>query len=211
MARPRLVSDEDILAAVKKGVLEQGPAIPLDVIADRLNVTAPALLKRFKTRNALILAALAPPENPAFLDLMDSGPDARSFEPQLLEIIEGMTSFLAEVFPCMSALRDSGIPKEEMRTLFKQFNPLRTVEALSGWFTRADKKGLCEAPDPDAAAMMLMGATHMPMTIRHMLQHQSPKGANFELEGFTQTLARIVSRGLGASSTRTLHPRKRAS
>jgi AcrR family transcriptional regulator len=209
MARPRLVSDEDILAAVRKGVLSQGPAIPLDVIAEGLNVTAPALLKRFKTRNALLIAALRPPERPPFLSVIEAGPDNRPFEMQLREIIEAMTAFIEDVFPCLSALRESGIPREELKDMFKHAPPVRVVEALSGWFERADKLGLCEAPDAEAAALMLLGATQMPISIRHMAKHH--RGPSFRVEGFTQTLARIVSRGLGVTSSRTLHSRKRAS
>jgi AcrR family transcriptional regulator len=209
MARPRLVSDEDILSAVRRGVLAQGPHISLDVIADRLHVTAPALLKRFKTRNALLIAALRPPERPAFLAVIDAGPDHRPCEVQLREIIESITAFIEEVFPCMSALRESDIPKEELKSMFKHAPPLRVVQALSAWFTRADKRGLCEAPDPDAAELLMLGATQMPISMRHMLQHAS-KATHFNVEGYTQTLARIVSRGLNATSSRALHPRKRA-
>jgi AcrR family transcriptional regulator len=211
MPRPRLVSDEDILSAVRKGVLQQGPAISLDLIAERLNVTAPALLKRFKTRNALLLAALKPPERPAFLDVIEKGPDVRPFELQLREVVEAFTAFLEDVFPCMSALRESDIPKEELKTMFKNSSPTRAIEALTAWFARADHRGLCEAADPGAAALLLLGATQMPVSIRHMLQHQGHKAANFHIDGYVQTLTRIVSRGLGVSSARSAStPRKKA-
>jgi AcrR family transcriptional regulator len=208
VARPRLVSDEDILSAVRKGVLEQGPSISLDVIADRLNVTSPALLKRFKTRNALLIAALKPPERPPFMDELEAGPDDRPFETQLKGVIEAITAFIDEVFPCLSALRESGIPREELRSMFKHAPPLKVIQALSGWFTRAERKGLCECPDPEAASCLLLGATQMPVSMRHMLQHGG-KAAQFRVEGYANTLARIVSRGLLATSTRTLPSRKR--
>src|SRR6185295_7650575 len=104
MARPRLVSDDEIRSAVRKGVLEQGPQVSLDLIADRLGVTAPALFKRFGSRNALLLAALKLPENPRFLTLLTNGPDElRPFETQLHEIIDAHMQFLDECWPCMAA------------------------------------------------------------------------------------------------------------
>src|SRR5262245_22349770 len=121
MARPRQVSDDEILAEVRRGVLEQGPSVSLDLIAHRLNVTAPALFKRFGSRNALLLAALKPDDAAALMALLKRGPDeGRPFEPQLLEIMEAHAAFLETTVPCMSALRESGLPKEEMRELFKE-------------------------------------------------------------------------------------------
>ena len=103
MARPRLVSDEEIRSAVRKGVLEQGPQVSLDLIAERLGVSAPALFKRFGSRNALLLASLSFPEHPRFIALLEKDPDERSFETQLHEIIDAHMQFLDESWPCHGA------------------------------------------------------------------------------------------------------------
>ena len=64
MARPRLITDEQILQTMRASVLEHGPAVSLDLVAEKLKVTGPALLKRFGTRQALMIEALKPPEEP---------------------------------------------------------------------------------------------------------------------------------------------------
>ena len=67
MARPRLITDEQILTTMRSCVLEHGAQVSLDVVAQQLGVTSPALLKRFGSLEALMLEALRPPEDPAFI------------------------------------------------------------------------------------------------------------------------------------------------
>jgi len=55
MARPRLITDEQILTTMRSCVLELGSHVSLDLVADKLGVTAPALLKRFGNRQELLL------------------------------------------------------------------------------------------------------------------------------------------------------------
>src|ERR1700704_6691752 len=114
MARPRIVSDERILDATRAAVRLKGPSVSLDTIAARLGISQPALLKRFGTRNKLFIAALKPPEKPPFLPQIDSGPDDRPLQQQLQELLEAMAEFFDEMAPCISALRESGIPHSEL-------------------------------------------------------------------------------------------------
>ncbi|BBH68519.1 hypothetical protein ACTI_52040 [Actinoplanes sp. OR16] len=57
MARPRTVSDAAILAAAAHAVAEAGPAnVTLALIGDRVGLTAAALLRRFGSKEKLLLA-----------------------------------------------------------------------------------------------------------------------------------------------------------
>ena len=58
----------------------------MDVIAEDLGVTAPALFRRFGSRNDLLTAALRPEERPPFIADLELGPDRRPVETQLVEI-----------------------------------------------------------------------------------------------------------------------------
>ena len=49
--RPRLVSDDEILDAARTCLLAHGPSVALSVIGERLNVSGPALLKRFGSKD----------------------------------------------------------------------------------------------------------------------------------------------------------------
>jgi AcrR family transcriptional regulator len=201
MARPRLISDDEIRSAVRKGVLEQGPQVSLELIADRLGVTTPALFKRFGSRNALLLSALALPEHPRFIELLEQGPDDRPFETQLHEIIEAHMQFLDECWPCMAALRESGIPKEQLKELLGKGPLLKAVHLFTAWLDRARKQGLADIPSSEHVALAVFGAGHMPIMIRHMskLTGGVPPG----IDGYPRMISKLISKGLAPSKKRT--------
>src|SRR5687768_8372984 len=105
MARPRQISDDQILETTRRLVLSRGPQISLDAIAGELGVTGPALLKRFGTREAMMIAALSPPQDSEWIEAARNGPNEQPLEAQLLEIFTAMAAFMKGVVPCMSALR----------------------------------------------------------------------------------------------------------
>src|SRR5688500_1329836 len=100
MARPRQITDEQILATMRSSVLQHGPAVSLDLVAEQLKVTSPALIKRFGTRRALMIAALRPADDNAFLKRMAQGPDDRPLQVQLEEVITSFSEVASEAMPC---------------------------------------------------------------------------------------------------------------
>src|SRR4051812_22089390 len=132
MARPRLITDEQILTTMRACVLERGAMVSLDVVAERLGVTSPALLKRFGNRQELMLKALLPPESPAWMAEFDRGPDDRPLESQLAEHFDRIWAFFEDVIPCVSALRESGVPHEKMFE-GKRNQPVHSIRAISRW------------------------------------------------------------------------------
>lgn len=57
MPRPRLVSDEEVFAAFDASIAEHGPnGVTLALVAQRLGVTAPALMRRFGSKHGLFAA-----------------------------------------------------------------------------------------------------------------------------------------------------------
>ena len=45
MARPRTITDEQILGTMRSSVLEHGPAVSLDLVAEKLGVTKPSVVR----------------------------------------------------------------------------------------------------------------------------------------------------------------------
>src|SRR5579884_2033469 len=107
MPRPRQVSDDAVLQAVRRAVLELGPQVSLDRVAEQLGVTTPALYRRFGSREKMMVAALRPGD-PPFLRRLMSGPDGRPMFNQLVEIFHEIGRWVATSLPCVSALRESG-------------------------------------------------------------------------------------------------------
>jgi AcrR family transcriptional regulator len=166
MARPRTVSDEQILEATRTAVRLKGARVSLDAIAERIGISQPALLKRFGTRNKLFIAALRPPEKPPFLPRLEAGPDDRPLQVQLEELFSAMADFFDDVAPCISALRESGIPPSEVDR--KPFG-MHTLNGLIVWLKRATEKGLAEVADPEGAAVACLASIFMPAMLTHHL------------------------------------------
>ena len=167
MPRPRMITDEQILTTMRSCVLEHGAQVSLDVVAEKLGVTSPALLKRFGNRQELMLRALQPPEAPPFIDRFKDGPDGRAFPVQLAERFDEMWAFFLEVLPCVSALRESGIPHEKIFDA-KHNNPLRAMQAISYWLAQADAQGLAEVRAPDSVATAILGAIQTRVFTAHV-------------------------------------------
>lgn len=185
MARPRSVSDEEVFAAVREAVLQQGPAVSLDVVAERVGVTAPALFRRFGSRQEILLQALRPPDPPPYLPIIEAGPDERPIAQQLTELFTAFGNYMVENLPCMSALRESGMPVSKLHEGYDEPPPLRTVRAFTGWIERAMKKKLLAKGDPASMAMAIMGAVHMPVFVRHLMKSEDEIDVRESAETYT--------------------------
>jgi AcrR family transcriptional regulator len=192
MARPRQVSDEEVFAAVREAVLQQGPQVSLDVVAERIGVTAPALFRRFGSRHEILLQSLRPPERPPFLEVLAKGPDDRPITEQLIEVFTQFGHFVVETLPCMSALRESGLPFEKIHGSFEEPPPVRTLRALSGWLQRAADRKLLRISDATATATAMLGAVHMPVFLKHVAKDASPH----DPRAFAEMLANLFLEGI---------------
>jgi AcrR family transcriptional regulator len=168
MARPRTVTDEQILETMRRSVLELGPSVSLEVVAERLGVTSPALLKRFGSRQKLMIAALRPPEEEAWPK--PPPPDDRPLEAQLVDLFTTIWGIYADVIPCVMALRESGIEPKHWQP--RHPGPQRGAAAMERWLTAARERGLVEVEDLETAGYTMLGALHM-RTIAAHLAHQS--------------------------------------
>lgn len=204
MARPRLISDEQILNAMREAALTHGPKVSLDIVAGNLGVSAPALLKRFGSRDELLVSALKPPSDPEWIQRLRQGPSDEPFEAQLLELFSSMSKFLESVVPCMMALRESGIPLE---TIFKGVRPPQEgIEVIASWLQGARKKDLIEAEELETAAFAILGA----LQTRHFFSHMLQKRYSAESERrYLEELSAFFARALGARTSTRRNPRKR--
>ncbi|MCU0700842.1 MAG: hypothetical protein MUC96_30410 [Myxococcaceae bacterium] len=188
MARPRLVTDEQILKTMRASVLELGPSVSLDVVAERLGVTGPALIKRFGTRQNLMVEALKPPEEPPWVkahrDL-----DDRPLEAQLEALFTDIWLFFSEAVPCVMALRESGIDNEHWEKAVGP-GPLRGLAALVKWLELAREKGLIESDDVETAAYTMLGALHMRTITTHITrQSMAARHHRHHLKGLASFFA----------------------
>jgi AcrR family transcriptional regulator len=193
MARPRQITDEQILSTMRSSVLQHGPAVSLDVVADQLGVTSPALIKRFGTRRALMIAALKPPQDSAWMRRLAQPPDSRPLEVQLEEVISSFSEAFNEAMPCMFALRESGIPMSEVFPASEVPPPLRAVRGMTRYLSMLNEKGLCDGSAIETAATALVGA----ITTRAFSAHltQTPWSPRAQKE-YARQLAKLFTRAL---------------
>jgi AcrR family transcriptional regulator len=207
MARPRSVSDDQILHTVRTCALEKGANFSLEDVAGKLGVSTPALLKRFGTREEMVFAALKPPDA-SFLKELDHGPTRAPLRAQLREMIAVFTHFFSSVFPCMMVLRESGIAWNKMECLQDAPPTILARKAIHKWLVRAKATGLVRATEVETAASAMIGAVIARIALDHI--GRIPFNSA-DQEAFVDELASLFSRALSSASTATAPRRKKAS
>ena len=185
------MSDEQILSVMRERVLAHGPSVSLDLVAEELKVSAPALLKRFGSKQALMLAALKPPDRPEWIERIMKGPGEGPLGAQLLDLFQRISDFMTQIVPCISALRESGIPFNQVYA--KRHGPDQGLKALQGWLSQARKQGLIAALETDTAAFAILGALQTRAFYAHLLQREFSERAQREYLG---DLVRLFTRAL---------------
>jgi len=173
--RPRQFTDDELLATARRCFLEHGPGVSTSAIADELGVSQAALFKRFKTKQALMVEALAPGGRPPWIDEVEAGPDARPVPVQLREVVGHIDAYLAQMLPCITVLRAAGIDPAEMLRGLEVPPPVLAHRTLSGWFRRLHEQGRARIPHPQSTAMAFLGALHTRHMLGHVLGSHAPK------------------------------------
>ena len=132
MARPRTISDATILETARECFFQHGPSVSTDVIAEQLGVSSQALFKRFRNKQDLMLAAVTPSSPAPWIPLVEQGPDGRSLEDQLTEILTELAEFFVDISRRMSVLRWSGLDPKKLLEQFDEPPPLVDIRVLSG-------------------------------------------------------------------------------
>ena len=158
MARTKTIPDTEVLEEARRCFLAHGPGVSTEVIAESLEISQPAIFKRFGTKKALMLAALLPPAVPDWVHALEDGPDDRPIVEQLRVVIRQAAAFFAEVVPAMMVIRASGISHKELLASFKVAPPVVAKQTLIGWLLRSAERGLIRPVDSEAAATMILGA-----------------------------------------------------
>ncbi len=206
MARPRLISDEQILDATRVAVNEFGPGVSLDVVAGKLGVSQPALLKRFGTRRELLISALKPPSEPEYAPALTQGPDGRPLVEQVGQLVEWLTTYFETYAPRIAALRESGIP---MCDVFPDSAgepaPLRIKRGIADWLARAQARGLLGKDlDLDTCAFSMVAIVSSRAHLRHIFQKSPIRSSE---RAFMKSITEFFVRALGPAPA--VHPRRR--
>src|SRR5262245_8001664 len=97
MGRPKEVTDEQIVAAARRCFLERGAGVSAQDIASELGVSHTTLFNRFGSKEAMMIAALGPPEHVPWVAALEAGPDDRPIREQLVEHATVMSTYFQEL------------------------------------------------------------------------------------------------------------------
>ena len=159
MGRPKEVTDEQIVAAARRCFLERGAGVSAGVIARELGVSHTTLFNRFGSKEALIVAALAPSDKVAWIAALEAGPDERPIREQLVEHGKVISAYFQELHAGLSVLQAAGV-KPRRRGRKGESPAAHALRALTGWLRRAQTQGRLAKCDVDTLATTILGALH---------------------------------------------------
>ena len=193
MVRPKQISDEEILEEALACFMESGVGVSVQVIADRVGLSQPALFKRFGTKEELILRALAPPEKIPVIDWIETLPEPGPIRPQLEALFEKLWETFKWLFPRIALIRASQIAPETVFARYEKPPPLRLLIAIGQFLERAQKSGQIRADVvPEACAQSMLGVMQGRAFFQFMMRAEySPDDALY-----IQSAADLLCRGM---------------
>jgi AcrR family transcriptional regulator len=200
MARPKTISDEDLLDIAKECFLEGGPQVPTRVIAEKVGISQPALFKRFKNKEELFMAAIATKDVLQLvvdnITWLSTHPKEAPFQPQLEELLERLWRMLLELVPRMIAMYTHKGKLDPLFFLksFKKPPPVKMLEALTGFVKRAQQnRQIQQELDPGITAMNIMGTLQGRLFFRQILGETASRKSD---EQYIHQTARTLCEGL---------------
>jgi AcrR family transcriptional regulator len=189
MGRPKEVTDEQIVAAARRCLLDRGAGVPAAEIARELGVSHTTLFNRFGSKEALMIAALGPPERLPWAARLDAGPDERPVPEQLIEIGREMSTYFRDLGAGFAVLRAAGITPDRVFEGRKEPTPVQAYKALSGWLGRAQKAGRIETIDIEFLTAAVLSVMHSWASTSEMCGRRPARGTDQRfVEQFFETL-----------------------
>jgi len=158
LARPKRISDEQVLAIAREILLRDGAKTSTATIAEAVGFSQASLFKRFGTKTQLLVEALRPRHDEALLHLLREGPQPGRLMPQLQHIGLQLHGFISECIPRIAVLRAHRLTMHDVYDDLEASPPLTLLTLLTHWFREADAQGRCQVSDPHVTAMMLLSA-----------------------------------------------------
>jgi AcrR family transcriptional regulator len=195
MGRPARISRDQILSAAREAFSSKGfDGATLADIAGELGVTPAAVLRHFRSKQALFFAAMRGSVPPFIAEL--EGVDAAKNDPR------SVPRRLAERFVPFAEQRVAENIVVYMHRRSRSFvvpfdadaadsPPRRGIAIVADYFARAAAAGRVRIHDPRSAALLFMGSLHSYVTL-HQIFNLIPK---YPLPEFIDALIELWTRG----------------
>ncbi|WP_019588083.1 TetR/AcrR family transcriptional regulator [Deinococcus apachensis] len=162
MARPRSITDEQIVAAAREAFLEQGFSATTLEIARRAGVSEGTLFKRFATKEDLFEETVGLRDSAGWREelrgLVGTGDVRRNLERSALRFLETAE----RIVPTLMLIFSRGHAPAHNPMLERLGNPIRhDADALASYLRAEVALGRVRPVDADVTALTLMGTlTH---------------------------------------------------
>ena len=187
--RPQTVTDQKIIDAARDIFINHGTKASVQLIADRVGLSQPAIFKRFGTKKKLIIRALKPQKKPEWFTYIDKGPTEEPIENQLVFLGEEILQFFNLMHPIIKIIQTSGINKEEFLSHKDKPLPIVAKEKVTGWFDRAAKMKLVSTNNADITASIFLGAIELESFLKIF---KNNRVSNFNIDSLVETLLKGI-------------------
>ena len=158
MARPITISTEHIVETARQLFLSQGVAVSTARIADELGISEGLIFKRFKTKDALFVAAMGLPATD-FASLWPERAGQTSVETELVAISQRLVAHFRVALPRMiMGRRISAVDPLSEMSRSESPAPVVVLDGVTEYLRREIMLGRFEAQEPRVVARMLVGA-----------------------------------------------------
>ena len=190
MGRPKEVTDEQILVAARRCFLDRGAGVSVADIARELGVSHTTLFNRFGSKEALMIAALGPPEKVPWVAALEAGPDDRPIRQQLVEHGKVISAYFERLQAGLAVLQAAGItPGKVLHGRKGEPPPAQAFRALTAWLRRAQSQGRLAECDVETLAATILGSLrNWAFTARVCGQSPTPAAAERHVERFIDLL-----------------------
>ncbi len=159
MARPRRISNEELLAAARKLVLERGLQITTRTLATEMGVSEGVIFQRFGSKEGLIRAALSPPHINAN-QLVSEGSTGRDGREVLENIGVAIFRAFRQLLPFYVPLI-THTESDSERSWISRGSPFQLfVDALEQHLKAERHAGRISTESPHTSSYLIVSALH---------------------------------------------------
>lgn len=158
MARPRKITNEQILDAARTTFFEKGPEATTAEIATQAGVSEGTIFRRFATKQELFLAALGQDKLPEIFSKIEDFKNPIDLDEVLVQLASETVDFFLKVIPKTSLLMSSALAKGCKPVRSSKAPPALVIKHLTHLFDAWQRSGRIRASDPEVLARMFAGA-----------------------------------------------------
>lgn len=177
MGRRKTISDETLLQVAREVFVRDGAAGSTTEIAARAGVSEATLFKRFFTKAALFIAAMAPPPVDAAAIVAEAETIADTHEAVMVIGERVLTYFRAALPVAIPLISNPLIGLEGLRQHFGRNGAEVLADAIAGYLQEQAERGRLRARDPQVSAMALVACIHTVAQFEVMGVHAQPMPA----------------------------------